>query len=374
MENNEKIICLDTSNWINWLDNLNSINKNKRQLAEKLKQKIEKTNIKFLVTFEHIAELLGGEIEEYKEKRISKIKEFNNIIYLNLQTNSNKSFVNITTPAILALELMVESHGLSDIIAIKNQAKKLLISKHSQTKLYNHLDYKKIKEKIKDYQIFLDAISSIDEDKIEHNEKIKNFTNIQHKTMTEKTIKIEKEKILLNLKKAKTINDDMAETLANEYILFIEQKIKKMNDDSPVIYQILESMGVEKNKINDNSTIVDLIIDFVTQNEENQIRKIFNIQIEKEQKNQSMIPSREVIKSVYKWKQFRLSREGSCITDISLLSLSPYCDIQYVDKRTAEDIKRAKQKNPILEKIMAKTLKSGSFLRLINGETEEIPD
>jgi hypothetical protein len=63
--------------------------------------------------------------------------------------------------------------------------------------------------------------------------------------------------------------------------------------------------------------------------------------------------------------QPRERRPGSDVHDSHLAVLAAYCDVLYVDKRTAEDFRQARQKDPRLDRMIGEIAKAADFEALL---------
>ncbi len=78
-----------------------------------------------------------------------------------------------------------------------------------------------------------------------------------------------------------------------------------------------------------------------------------------------LLPSRIVSDALIKHGQLRKKRPGSDLNDRFLGVLAAYCDVLYVDKRTAEDFRRARHKERRLDELIGEIVKSPDFESLL---------
>jgi hypothetical protein len=80
----------------------------------------------------------------------------------------------------------------------------------------------------------------------------------------------------------------------------------------------------------------------------------------------TIIPSHLITTALKKHGQQRARRSGSDLTDAYLGVLAAYCDVLFVDKRTAEDFLRARRKEPMLNSLpLARIAKGKDFTDLL---------
>lgn len=81
-----------------------------------------------------------------------------------------------------------------------------------------------------------------------------------------------------------------------------------------------------------------------------------------------ILPSQVITSALQEHGQRRSVRSGSDLTDAYLGALAAYCDVLYVDKRTAEDFKRAQRNVPTLELLpLARIAKGRDFIDLLEA-------
>jgi hypothetical protein len=74
-----------------------------------------------------------------------------------------------------------------------------------------------------------------------------------------------------------------------------------------------------------------------------------------------VLPSQLLSEALRRHGQFRGRRPGSDVNDGFLAVLAAYCDALYVDKRTAEDFRRVRRKEPGLSALLGEVVKSPRF-------------
>ncbi|WP_321927598.1 hypothetical protein [Paraburkholderia guartelaensis] len=89
----------------------------------------------------------------------------------------------------------------------------------------------------------------------------------------------------------------------------------------------------------------------------------------KEVLTRDRIPSAIISEALRTHGQDQPERKGSDINDASLLCLAPYADKTFVDKRTLESVRRAKQKVPILRDFLGDVRKAASYRDIITALT-----
>lgn len=77
------------------------------------------------------------------------------------------------------------------------------------------------------------------------------------------------------------------------------------------------------------------------------------------------LPSRVISEALKRHGQKRDLRPGSDLHDGHLAVLAAYCDTLYVDKRTSEDFRRARQKEPWLDGLIGEIAKAPDFMTLL---------
>lgn len=78
-----------------------------------------------------------------------------------------------------------------------------------------------------------------------------------------------------------------------------------------------------------------------------------------------MLPSRVIGEALKTYGQVRARRPGSDLNDAYLGALAAYCAVLYVDKRTAEDFRRARQNEARLSGLIGEIAKAADFEALL---------
>lgn len=353
----QKIICLDSSNLINLLDLDKSNNKDANKKYEDFKLTLEKENIKILISSNHLIELLGS---DYENDRLTKLSSIPQAIYISLKTRSKNKFFNYSVGAILTLEIMAIIKGFQTTKSIQKYVKKILIKNNTTYTLDPIYQRKDIKNAIKEYKRLLNFAASTGDGQKEKNEKIKDILRLENSKLY---IEQKKTKMIAEALKQKLIDEDYAQLATDKFFEFLSKEIiEKIDPERPIINQIMNQLHIKENEYNEKSYIIDLICLSVTRSQIKNIYKTIQMPLNKNTKiNEEIIPSYQVIKSIIKYKQERENKTGSDLTDLSLLLLSPYCDIMSVDRRTFQDIEQAKRSNPELKNIMCKIIKQHQF-------------
>lgn len=139
-----------------------------------------------------------------------------------------------------------------------------------------------------------------------------------------------------------------------------------LNFDNPGL-QILQANGIDLADIDENTTVGDVgalatfrsklsVINRVTQ---------FPWPKLKEKVREHRLPSRIIQSCIDKYRPDSDEWKGSDLTDTHLCCLSAYADVIYVDKRTHEAVRRARNKVPQFASLVRRVDKSGQYIDII---------
>ena len=79
----------------------------------------------------------------------------------------------------------------------------------------------------------------------------------------------------------------------------------------------------------------------------------------------SLIPSFAIGEAIQAHRQPREKLPGSDLNDRHLAVLAAYCDVLYVDKRTSEDLRQVRRREPIIDSLMGEVRKAANFEELL---------
>ena len=128
----------------------------------------------------------------------------------------------------------------------------------------------------------------------------------------------------------------------------------------------LMSQGLDENEVRDECVLADLsrlgvfrsqlrIVAADTGRSFDELKKV----------PMEVLPSRVISHALKAYGQPRARRPGSDVNDVHLGVLAAYCAVLYVDKRTAEDFRRAQQKEPRLMTLVGEIKKAVDFEALL---------
>jgi hypothetical protein len=80
--------------------------------------------------------------------------------------------------------------------------------------------------------------------------------------------------------------------------------------------------------------------------------------------NEGQIPSRVIQSALRRYEQDTPEWKGSDLTDRHLACLAAYAEVTYVDKRTYENITRARRKSPEASKLLRRVEKAGTYAQI----------
>ena len=136
---------------------------------------------------------------------------------------------------------------------------------------------------------------------------------------------------------------------------------------SPAV-QFLLCEGLEEGDIDPNATLGQ-VFDLI------QFRKRLSVAAEemglswpevKARVHRERLPTTLITGMIRRYGQDQPERKGSDLNDTSLLCLAPYADVTYVDKRTLENVRRAKAKNAQFGQLVGTVRKAGQYQTILD--------
>lgn len=137
---------------------------------------------------------------------------------------------------------------------------------------------------------------------------------------------------------------------------------------NPII-EDLRRRGIEGNDLAGDPTIGELIELMEYRGKREVVTEAFGLDC-------SMLRSRAAMRRLPTWMierglrtfgQRRMRNAGGDLTDRHLASLAPYADLVFVDKRTAEDVRRARAADRELMPLLSSVAKAGPYRKVISA-------
>jgi hypothetical protein len=131
---------------------------------------------------------------------------------------------------------------------------------------------------------------------------------------------------------------------------------------------MLVNQGVDEHEIRDECLLADLSRLGLVRSQLRTVASETGRSFEElKQVPMDVLPSRVIDEALRTHGQPRARRPASDINDAHLAVLAAYCDVLYVDKRTAEDFRRACHKEKRLHGLIGQVAKAADFDALLGS-------
>lgn len=364
-----KIIAPDSSHWAKWLDAASAKDKDRRQRARALHERLIGVGRIPLLSWHHLEELLGGEDAAAARARVTFLQDLPLLAFFRLP----KDKVGLGSIAqVLAAEAIAATEGHGDPISIRDRARELLLKTGSGKQaigeegwVWEQLRLMMRPRKGKtDMIAALSPLQTFDENRtigelaksaINPPDQIRAQLNRIHAHALEEAT----QRTGGDAARARVMADD-----------FIAQVVAMMPPPGITARELLVSalvgQGLDEEEVRDECVLADLSKLALFRSQLRAVASETGRPFEALKKvPMDVLPSRIIGEALRTHGQRRQLRPGSDLNDGYLGVLAAYCEVLYVDKRTAEDFARAKRKEPRLKELIGEITKAADFEALL---------
>jgi len=142
--------------------------------------------------------------------------------------------------------------------------------------------------------------------------------------------------------------------------------------DLPPAIQLLVNAGLDLNEIDPSATFAETMDLLIFHKRLRIVAEANGLPLQelKRTVTRSRLPVIVVEESMRAHAHDQPERKGSELNDIHLLCLAPYADVTYVDKRTLESVRRAREKDVVFAKLIGHVSKAASCDEISAALTE----
>ncbi|WP_244616853.1 hypothetical protein [Starkeya nomas] len=366
------IIAPDSSHWSLWLDAMRSSRPDVRRRAERLHQRLMEQGRLPLLSWHHLEELLGGEDDACAADRVASLQAMPFMAWLRLPP-AKEGLGSIVD--IFAAEVMAACEGHSDLAAVRDRARSLLLmTGNGRQAIGEHgWVWQAVRPVIHSRQDHVTAVASLGSmqtfDKTQTVGQLSKMHIADPATLRTKLSGIHQQAFKQALRG--TGGDEVkARAMADD---FIERTIAMGPTPGSTVRDLLLStlinQGLDEAEIRDERVIGDLM-------RLGYFRSLLRVAAEvtgrsfADLKHVSMdlIPSFAIEEAIQAHRQPRYKLPGSDLHDRHLAVLAAYCDVLYVDRRTSEDLLRVRRKEPLIDALMGEVRKAADFEALLEKQ------
>lgn len=360
-----KIVALDSSHWAQWTRDAFSHDIQLRHAAHRFNEDLLQLGYTILLSWQHLVELMAVEDEELVAKRLRFIRELPFLSWIGT-IGEEPGLGGIVD--VMAAEAVIAYQG-KDAQAVRREARALLLRSGSGGDV------------VPDHPLFLPIMQQLAIQQADRSRTITAIAPAQFmeskKTLGELmngSIRLPAEinrKLAIferTLAAEITARGDRRITDPDQRASSFIQRVIDFADDLPatareVVLNSLVASGIDEDEIDPTMAMEDLaeLVLF-----RGQLRVVASktgvaFQILKRRVQPDQMPHRIIGGALARHGQKPAERKGSDLNDGYLAVLAAYADVLYVDKRTAENFRRAIQKEPRLATLIGFVEKGSSY-------------
>lgn len=359
------IIAPDSSHWAKWLDAMSADDSERRHRALSLHDQLVAQGRIPLLCWHHLEELLGGDDDDKARKRISFLMALPLIAWIRLP----KDEVGLGSAAqVRAAEAVAACEGLNDLTAIRDRARALLLQTGTGRQAIGEEAWVweavrpmlRARREGSDMVAALGPLRTFDETRT-IGELSKGAINSPQQMQAQ-----------LGTIHAKALREAMQSTggdavrsraMADQFMDRVLAMLPPPGTSArDLLVSSLVDQGLDADEVRDECVLADLSRLGVFRSQLRVIASETGHSFEALKRvPMDMLPSWVIGEALRKHGQVRALRPGSDLHDSHLAVLAAYCEVLYVDKRTAEDFRQALKKEPRLVGLIGEIAKAGDF-------------
>lgn len=324
-----------------------------------------------LLTWHHLEELLGVADGQSALHRVAFLMDLPHVCWIRLASDE----VGLGSIAqVLAAEVIAACEGCSTLRDVRDRARALLLHFGSGAEAIGAESWvwEAVRPALRSRKGKSDAIAALSPLRVfDDNQTIGELSKFRINEPAEMRTQLAKiyEVAVAQAMQATKGNAAVSKHMAQS---FIEEVLECLPPPGTAVRQLLVStlvaQGLDENEIRDECILADLNklalfrsqLRVVAPQTGRPFDGLKHIPM-------TILPSQVITSALHEHGQRRSERSGSDLTDAYLGALAAYCDILYVDKRTAEDFKRAQRKVATLQFFpLARIAKGRDFTDLLN--------
>lgn len=364
-----KIVAPDSSHWAKWLDATNSHDPERRKRARALHSQLLDQGRVPLLSWHHLEELLGGRDDAAAQSRVEVLQDLPLIAWLRLPSEDAGlgSIVQV-----LAAEAIAASEGLSDLLGVRDRARELMLNigpgyQAIGTEGWVWAAVRPLLHARKDKVDMIAALESLQT--IDDKQTIGELTKAKVASPSEMRAQLRRVHAQALQQATEGTGGDvvraraMADAFIERVLAMMPRTGTRVRD---LLVSTLVSQGLDEEEIQDECVLADLselamfrsqlrVVAGDTGRSFDDLKKI----------QMRLLPSRVIGDALRTHGQQRVLRPGSDVIDRYLGTLAAYCEVLYVDKRTAEDFRRAQLGEPLLKGLVGQIAKASDFESLL---------
>lgn len=364
------IISPDTSHWANWIDAALGSDATARQIARDLHSRLlELGRIPFL-SWHHLEEMLVVDEPTNASARVSYLQSLPMIAWM--RTPGERGLGGIIN--ILAAEAVAFDAGCESLDQVREHVRAQLLTTGSGLDAIGQDGWvwDAVRQMMRDRRPHVGMVSALSGMKtMDDRQTVGELSKQEIRPPAERremTAAIHKGAFLRAKAADPRRSREQAYAMADEFVR--RMMLEMPTQDLPVRQLIVETygrQGIDEDEVRDERTIAEL-------SELGTFRSHLRVVAEKtglsfdrlKRFRMESLPSWRIGEALKRHGQERRTRPGSDLHDQHLAVLAAYTDVLYVDKRTHEDFRRVRSKEPSLASLFGVINKARVFSDIAN--------
>jgi hypothetical protein len=366
-----EIIALDSSHWAKWIDATNARDPDRRLEAVGFYDRlIERGRIPVL-SWHHLEELLGVDDEGKVQSRVAFLQKLPLLASFSLPKDEVWPG---SIMQILAAEAIAVSEGCGDLRAVRDSARKLLLKIGTGAEAIGAMGgmLEPMKPVLRSRRAEADLVAALSPLRsFDDNRTIAELSKASIVSPAQMAVQLDRVHAAASAEAMQSTGGDVATAtaMADAFTALVLERLPPPDMSvRDLLVSTLVAQGLDETEIRDVSVLSDLIRLAAFRSQLRLVASATGRSFEEFKRvPMELLPSRVIGEALKEHGQPRARRPGSDLNDRHLGGLAAYCSVLYVDKRTAEDFRRARQKVPQLRDLIGEVAKAADFTGLLGS-------
>lgn len=363
-----RIVAPDSSHWAKWLDATRSPDPDRRRRAQGLHARMVERGRVPLLSWHHLEELLGVEDDATARARIATLQRMPLLAWLRLphETTGIGSVVQV-----LAAEAIAACEGCGDLVSIRDRARSLLLQMANGAQAIGREAWvwEIVRRALRSGKGRSDMVAAFGPLKVfDEDQTIGELAKGSLASSEQVTANLESIRAIAFQEALRTTDEkERARGMADAFVDGVRAIAPRPGMTvREVLVATLVARGLDEEEVRDECVLADLNRLAVFRSQLRVVAPETGHSFEQlKAVPMDALPSRVVDHALRVHGQSRDQRHGSDVNDLHLAVLAAYCDVLYVDKRTAEDFRRARRKETRLDALIGEVAKGSDFEALL---------
>ena len=369
-----RTVALDTSQWNGITQDMLSSDREKRRRAGRFIDGLIAGGWIPVFAFHHLAELMQHADDDLVDKRLMLLRELPHAAWIR---NSSGTDIPGDIRTIQGVEVeQAYLHPNAGCLEVRDFARTALVRFGSgQEAIPQSLtDWRVLREALNDMQEHARKVTAISRWRAtpDENTHLRDLVKFNWRQPAEVATVLARQQELLAQEITERGDERIPDpqALATEFMREVLSSAAAVqpNSGEPPVVRLLLMSGLERSDIDLDETLGAHTRKIVYLKQLQMLSEEFGLpwRTVKSTVTSDRVPSAIIQDAIRQHSQEPSRRKGSDLNDMHLLCLASYADVTYVDKRTMENVKRARGKVPALIKQIGAVLKARHYTEILD--------